>query len=94
MLAYKRLPQIIKCDILDIHCPTVGRDLPKIAKTYEASKMTCFKSCDTFCWKIYCTKILVLMWVVFKLVITVHDAPHLCVYEKDVLYCFCGYGLW
>jgi len=23
-------------------------------------------------------------------VITVHDAPHLCVYEKDVLYCGCG----
>jgi len=27
---------------------------------------------------------LVLMWVVFELVITVHDAPHLCVCEKDV----------
>jgi len=27
---------------------------------------------------------LVLRWVVFKLVITVHDAPHLCVCEKYV----------
>ena len=28
---------------------------------------------------------LVLMWVVFKLVITVHDAPNLCVYVKNML---------
>jgi len=28
---------------------------------------------------------LVFMWVVFKLVITVHDAPHLCVYVKNLL---------
>jgi len=27
---------------------------------------------------------LVWVWVVFKLVITVHDAPHLCVCEKRV----------
>jgi len=28
---------------------------------------------------------LVLRWVVFKLVITVHDAPNLCVYVKNLL---------
>jgi len=26
MLAYKRLTQLIKCDMLHIRCPTVGRD--------------------------------------------------------------------
>jgi len=31
MLAYKRLTQLIKCDMLHIHCPTVGRDRPKVA---------------------------------------------------------------
>jgi len=43
---------------------------------------------------------LVLMWVVFKLVITVHDAPNLCVYVKNPLNalflllceCFCCYA--
>jgi len=28
---------------------------------------------------------LVLMWVVFKLALTVHDAPNLCVYVKNLL---------